>query len=493
MRNRLTVNQSGGRLASRVRRRVSFASVSRRLLAAAALLHLTLALGLFWAGRAQVAPSLIDRDGIMGSFAFDSYDYRSAAMRLAGVLKESGVAAWAREREPTHVKLISLQFALLGSLCGYGTLSAEPFNLVCYLAVVVLTFALGREVGGERAGMIAACAVALWPTFLLHTLQLLKDPPFIAGAVALVLCATTWLTRTYKARGAVVAGALTVVAVALLLLIRSNFAVFIFALALFGFLLLVVRQLVERRLLYRNMICPLAILAAGALLLLSSHATRGGGEKLKRYPSDQMGQLKTVAGDGVPVPTVVAYLPRQHFDEETPTYAERLYAATRMTAQRLGSVRQRFAAIYPDSGSNIDSDVRIRDLRSLLSYLPRAFEIGCFAPFPNTWISAGKRVGGAGRLVSGAETLVMYAFELLALLALLRPPRRLAAWLLFLISVFGMTLLGLAVPNVGALYRFRYLFWMLLVVLGAKGVAIVLAWSKRKVVASAAQAAIGRA
>ena len=440
---------------------------------AAALLHVALAMGLFWAGRAQVAPGLIDRDGIMGSFAYDSYEYRQGAVRLAEVFRQGGVAAWAAERAPIHVKLISIEFALLGPLFGYGTLSAEPFNLLCYIAVVALTLALGREIGSALSGTLAAGVVALWPTFLLHMMQLLKDPLFIAGALALVLCATTWLTRNYGRRGAVATGALTCVAISLLLLIRSNFAVIILALALFGLALLVVRQIVERRPLYWNMACPLLILAAG-VLLLPSHMTRGG-QKFKHYPSDQGGQSKAVAGAGIQVPTVVSYLPRARSEQGPPTYAGRFSAAAHRIALRIGSVRYRFAAIYSAAGSNIDPDVRFRDLRSLFLYLPRAFEVGCCAPFPETWAAAGRRVGSAGKLLSGAETLVMYVFELLALVAVLRPPRRLAAWLLLAISAFGVTLLGLVVPNVGALYRFRYTFWVLLIILGAKGFQAILA------------------
>ncbi|HEX8688145.1 MAG TPA: hypothetical protein VF654_16655, partial [Pyrinomonadaceae bacterium] len=183
-------------------------SGGRRLLVAAAVLHVALALGLHWAGRAQLAPGLVDRDGIMGSFAFDSYEYQRGAVRLAEVLRRDGVSAWAAERGPVHVRLISLQFALVGPFLGYGTLSAEPFNLLCYLALVGLALLLGREVGGRRAGLLAAGAVALWPTFLLHTLQLLKDPLFIAGALALVLCVTTWLTRDYGRASAAASGAL---------------------------------------------------------------------------------------------------------------------------------------------------------------------------------------------------------------------------------------------------------------------------------------------
>ncbi|HEV2708360.1 MAG TPA: hypothetical protein VGV59_20765, partial [Pyrinomonadaceae bacterium] len=338
MQKRRLISAVTERLSFFVQRLFAASPGGRRLLMAAALLHIGLALGLFWAGRSQVAPSLIDRDGIMASFAFDSYEYRDGAARLAEVLKQGRIRAWATESAPVHVKLISIQFALLGPLFGYGTLSAEPFNLLCYLAVVGLTLALGREVGGERVGLIAAGMVALWPTFLLHTLQLLKDSLFIAGALALVLCVTTWLTRTYGARGAVVTGAVAAVAISLLLLIRVNFAVVIFTLVLFVFALLVVRQLVERRTLYWNMLCPLMILAAG-VLLLPLQTTRGG-EKFKHYPSDQSGQPKTVTGEGVQVPTTVSYLPPiSRENAPTQTARGRVYAAADRAALRVGSVR----------------------------------------------------------------------------------------------------------------------------------------------------------
>src|SRR5918994_1882839 len=101
---------------------------------------------------------------------------------------------------------------------------------------------------------------------------------------------------------------------------------------------------------------------------------------------------------------------------------------------RIGSVRDRFSARYAKSGSTIDTQVRIRDLEGLLSYLPRAFAIGCCAPFPSMWLVSGQRVGSAGKLLSGAETLVMYVIGLLALLAVVRPPHRLGASLLLSIA-----------------------------------------------------------
>ena len=471
-----------------------FSSAGRRLLLAAALLHVTLALGLFWAGRMQLAPGFIDRDGIIASFAFDSYEYQRDAMRLVEVLRQHGVAAWVREPELLHVKLISIVFALLGPLFGYSPLTAEPFNLLCYLFVIGLTFALGQEIGNARIGQLAAGVVALWPTLLLHSLQLLKDPLFIAAALALVLCVTTWLTRTYGPRRAIVTGAITLVAISLLLLVRSSFAIVILGVVLFGFALLVVRQLVERRPLYWNMVGPLGILAVGALLM--SFQTAGVGQKFKHHPSNEPGEAKAGVSRGIQVRAAVSNLPRINLERSPANYTGKFYQRSHRMGLRIGSVRDRFSARYSKSGSNIDTDVRIRDLKGLLSYLPRAFVVGCCAPFPTMWLVTGQRVGSAGKLLSGAETLVMYVIGLLALLAVVRPPHRLAASLLLSITILGVTLLGLVVPNIGALYRFRYVFWVLLIILGVKGFEVVRAsvrqwfYSRRAQVSSPADVAV---
>lgn len=478
--NRSIIISLNARLASLRHRLSVFSSSNRRLIIAAALLHIILAAGLFCAGRAQVAPSFIDRDGIMPSFAFDSYEYQRGAMRLTQVLKQDGARAWAAEHEPFHVKLLSLQFVLFGPLFGQSTLSAEPLNLFCYLAILSLVFALGREVGGRRVGLLSATIVALWPTFLLHTLQLLKDPLFIAGALAFVLCLTTWLTRTYHRWLALSLGTVMLLTVFLLLLIRLNFGIFIFALLLFGFILLIIRQILERRLLYWNMLCPLLALVTMGLLIpfyMGQHK-----QKFKQYPSNQGGQSKSaITVDVAQVPATISYSPPNHLIKRSPQLKEgQLCAVANQTARRVGYTRIRFATSYSEGGSGLDSNVELKEFKDLISYLPRAFEIGFWAPFPNMWVAAGKRVGNAGRLLSGAETLLIYLCELMALFAISRAPRDTALWLLLSVTAFGVTALALIVPNVGTLYRFRYTFWILLIVLGMKGLDALIALAQRR-------------
>ncbi|HKP45653.1 MAG TPA: hypothetical protein VJT50_03575, partial [Pyrinomonadaceae bacterium] len=99
----------------------------------------------------------------MNSFAQDSYEYQTGAVQLAGYLKSGHLASWATAGQPIHVKILAVTFALLGPIVGYGTLSAEPFNLLCYAAIVGLTFATGNEAYSHRVGLLSGAAVAIFP------------------------------------------------------------------------------------------------------------------------------------------------------------------------------------------------------------------------------------------------------------------------------------------------------------------------------------------
>jgi hypothetical protein len=136
---------------------------------------------------------------------------------------------------------------------------------------------------------------------------------------------------------------------------------------------------------------------------------------------------------------------------------------------RIKEGRARFKTEYPNAGSNIDTEVQFNSMSDVIRYLPRAMVIGFFAPFPGMWFQAGELVGFQGRLLSGMETLLMYVVELLALFGLWHSRRRLAVWLLASVAILCLTAFGLIVLNVATLYRMRYTFWMLLIILGAHG------------------------
>jgi len=419
----------------------------KRALVALALLHVTLAILLFSAGRMRVAPGTIDQNGIVAASP-DSFLYRQEAAQLTATLLQRGPAAWLRAPAALHVRLISLSFVALAPLFGTSTLAAEPFNLVCYLAIVLLVFAIAREIAGASAGRIAAGIVALWPTFLFHTMQFLKDPLFIAGVLALILIMVTWLTREYDPLRATGAASFAVAAVAVMLLIRPMLAAAVIALAVFGLILLVARQLSERRLLIWNLSCALAILGGSALLLLQSVYVP---ERVKLVPSPVRGEAKSASG-GIRVPAVAVW-----------------HAPLSPASTEIGSVRAKYNRANRSSGSAIDTSVQLGSNGDVIAYAPRAFAIGMWAPFPAMWFVPGPSVGRPGRLLSGAETLGIYACELLALAAVVVGRRRLPAVMLLISAVFGVTLTAMAVSNIGTLYRFRLSFWMLFIIAGVAG------------------------
>ena len=45
-------------------------------------------------------------------------------------------------------------------------------------------------------------------------------------------------------------------------------------------------------------------------------------------------------------------------------------------------------------------------------------------------------------------------------------------WLTFLVALTGLMALGLVVVNAGALYRLRYAFWIMLIIIAAEGLLI---------------------
>jgi putative peptidoglycan lipid II flippase len=433
-----------------------------QLVVVASALHVFLAVALSIAGRTQIAPAFIDQDGIIDSFAHDSYEYQNAAIRLAAHLKNGELGSWAAAAQPIHVKLLAVAFALLGPFFGYGTLSAEPYNVLCYAAVVGLTFALGNEVYSRRVGLLAGAAVAILPTFLLHTTQLLKDHLFIAGLLGFILCVTTSLTRTYRPLLAAGVTGGTILMLLLLFFVRRNVIIVMLVIGLLDLGLLTLRQYFHHQLLLWNMVPAMALLLTG--LLLISFYSAPITTKQKQFPSEGGGRPKLLATTELQVPTrmVRVLSPASRWAKDS--VVGRSGAAADKSARLISAMRSRFAAAYPEAGSSFDGSKEFGSFRELVEYLPRALAVGLWAPFPDRWGVAGRRLGNPGRLLSAAEMLLIYLCQVLALLAIMREPKRPALWLLLAVAVMVTTALAVVVPNVGALYRFRYTFWILIIV-----------------------------
>lgn len=410
-----------------------------RYLILAGVVHVALTTGVFLIGHFQLAPNTFDENGTGLTFAIDGASYQRVASNLADVLQTNGVSAWLNTKAPFHSRLYSLSFATFGRFLGHNILAAEPLNLFFYLAILSCIYFLGREIFDVRAGFVAATIVALWPSFLFHSTQLIRDPVSIACFLALVLVLTLLLSREFAWRASIALGVSGAVIVTLFWLVRANmWNVLLVAVAL-TVLPLIARILHRHRFMFGNAIALVIIITAALMA-----------------PS----RLESTSLPGVR-PTVT---PLAIPSTSQPAYGEDRW--TRILSQFAGR-RSGFRS-YTSQASNIDRDVQFHSPGDIVRYIPRALVIGFFAPFPKMWVESGS-YGRTGRLLSGAETLVMYFFYLGVALCLWRDRRNLKMWFVFLIVATGLLALGLVVVNAGALYRIRYVFWMMLIVIAAEG------------------------
>jgi hypothetical protein len=229
---------------------------------------------------------------------------------------------------------------------------------------------------------------------------------------------------------------------------------------LLGTIFLILRQRHERRWLTGNM--------AGAVLLLilmgGTPAIVGTFQApdsfISEYPIEEERLPPSPCPDDAPAAARAV---------DQSSAVARLRARADGAVARLGAMRRRFAIIYQNAGSNIDACVPLWSVTDLLRYLPRGVANGFLAPYPNMWLGTGASVGSSGRILSGLEMIAIYLIELLAIVGLWVERKRLTVWLLALFAATGIIALGLVVINVAVMFRMRYVFWMLLILLGARG------------------------
>ncbi len=358
----------------------------------------------------------------------------------------------------------TLCYGLAHALLGPHLEATIPVNLAVLLLTLILAFRLGTVLGGTRAGWGTA-ATALLPSLFIHFLQPGKDGLHICGQLLILLAL---LESSCRQRGpadrpwrwflCALAG-LELVYVARTRAVYENLGplglVWLWHLARLaprdGAPPLAAR--VRNLALASTLLAALGLLAQANLPLLMSQreeqASGSGGTKKNEAP------LSPPLEVGLDTGSASRHPPESRQDG---------------WAQRLGRLRQGFIIKHPSSLTNIDGEIRFAGgWGDVAAYLPRAALVGSCAPFPALWWSEGRRAGRAGRLIAGAEMLVMYVMMSLAAFFLWCRRGEIRAWLPAVAAASHLVLLGLIVPNVGAIYRMRYASWFVLVAMGMAG------------------------
>jgi 4-amino-4-deoxy-L-arabinose transferase-like glycosyltransferase len=412
---------------------------SSRYLFIAAAIHIALAITIFLVGHFRILPNIFDQNGTSLTFAIDGTTYQQVATNLAEELQRDGFSAWLNAKAPLHSRLHSISFAIFGKILGHNILAAEPLNLVYYLAILICVYFLGREVFDAQTGFLAAAIVALWPSFLVYSTQLIRDALSIACLLGLMLMLVLLLSRAFSSLVGIAIGMAGALLATLFWMARGNMWNVVLVAIVITLALLVMRMVREKRFIAGNAFAMLLIVAAALLVPPRLESTTLPGVRPPLTPLAIPTASQAAAREGIWT-----------------------------TAIRQISTRRAGFRFYGARASDIDREVQFTNVSDIVRFIPRALVIGFFAPFPRMWIESGS-FGHATRILSGLETLVMYFLYVAAGLCVWRERRNAKMWLLFLVATIGMLALGLVVVNAGALFRLRYAFWMMVVVLAVKG------------------------
>lgn len=303
------------------------------------------------------------------------------------------------------------------------------FNVWAATGMALLAFGLGRRLSGsDTIGVAAAALVAFWPSTLVWSTQLLREPGllFLLFLTFYLVGQLCWLApgRVLRA-GMLLAG----IAVTVLLLAKSRpYAGWIMVGA---FVLAAMASFAWRR-------GQAAFVWGGVALVLGVWAGIAGPLWL---PVTALPFRPAGAASG--------------FD--CPVTREPLAAAPSplppVSIDALANARRGF--VRAGGTLRADADVTIETLRALVRQLPEAVAAGLFSPYPWRWF--GGATTGAFRSLAGIEIAVMVA--LLPALALgatrLIRTRSFVAAFMLVDGIVIWLMVALVVVNEGTLFRLR--------------------------------------
>ncbi len=418
-----------------------------------------------WVVQGIVVPFLLPAADIRGNLLFDldSWSFHVIAAHQAKQINELGWSAWTLQpRGQVLAGIVSVIYAL--------TLPAPwiliPINAALHATAALLLLLIVESFVRDRPVALAATLpFLLYPSAMSWFTQLHKDGWFIMGVLLFIY---GWLglvrqdTWTRGLRPPLRSSAWVGLGSASIWVMREHGAVLSQAL---GLLLAAVVTLVfvtrgiTARLAWRR-----AVTASITVWLVAGGITVLAAQKLPETasmapPSVPKGPGALLA-PGQPVQPPQEPLLRWQSSPWLPSVIDR-------PLRDLAAARARYLFRYPEARTNMDVHVAFERASDVVAYLPRAAVIALFAPFPEQWLGQGStETGTVMRRVTAVEMIGLYLALALLPIAIWRWRRRIELHLIVGYCLVMMLVYGAAVPNVGALYRFRYGFIMTLAALG---------------------------
>jgi hypothetical protein len=390
--------------------------------------HLGISILMSWIAQTPHFRSYHESSGFW-MFAGDSVAYHDEALRLLGFLKSGDYVEWWTSANWPHVRLISLSYAIFVP----HPLAFALINALTWTASVIFVYNIVYQLFPDRRNLAVGSAFAfgLCPSYLAHTTQLLKDPFYVLGILMVIWGWISFLTN----RRAIIFCLLVGFGVQVVNAIRPYMLESFVCLSFLALILVVWRSRSSWAHASLAFILVVGLYAYELIPLTKLLRQTGGQYEVSGQAESQLKRKTSTRWN-------IMSLLKDRFSQAAAT-------------------RDSFSKYYHDSGSNIDTDVRFRNIGDLFSYIPRAIQVGFLSPFPGQWFDKAKTSGKGTRILAGLEMVCWYTLMVgfLYFLVTAAIPPQVRIWL-FVYCVGLVLFITLVVPNIGALHRMRFVYFL---------------------------------
>lgn len=376
-----------------------------------------------------IMPSLHAGHGLMNQ---DAIVFHDIAVAMADRIHVLGWSEWRLipgNGVTANVGILAAIYALIG----VDPVWFIPLNASFHALGAVLVLQLGSLFYPGKAGLIAGCVTALlfliFPSALVWYGQNHKDAFLIAGYLLILLAFVRALNRQSVREVLydllpMLLGCILIMTMRphMLMVYQVAFAVVLLALVI---LKLIRTRCIKQSAIYNGVLIFCILFAATAVAPKANHFLEFHSKNSENPYTEGWHWVKT------------GWLPE--------IMDRKLEQVSEVRAHFIGAGKS------VGAGSAVDTDVSPSNAYEVAVYLPRAFFVGLFAPFPNTWLDR----PSVPRLLGAIETLVFYLMVPGILILSWRKPT-LPLFVCLLVSGVVLTVLSYSSPNVGTLHRIRF-------------------------------------
>jgi putative peptidoglycan lipid II flippase len=412
-----------------------------------------------------LVPSLHAGGGLLSN---DAAYFDSLAWNIAQWIQLHG---W-RSFEPFVVSAHVTAISILYMIFGHDPTLIVPVNAAVHATGGLLIFLVTRELSGKEpigayAGIVASGLFILFPSALNWYGQLHKDGYAIVGTLLILLTLLKAVRRPTAVSSWIALVTCYVAGVMIVASVRPyNLKILLFILSGAWLAILVAAAL--RRQLRRSV--------ALLLFFLMGMAVLGGAETLiqtEKAKQVELGIQNAVRGiqDSPFIHTAFRFtaeesyvnLPIDNWQWQKASWLpDRIENIIELAARmRAGLIDY---GLRVKAKSLIDPDIAPRNITKVVCYLPRGLQVGMFAPFPSSWLAN----ISISRMVAAGEMFIYYLC-IPGILFLLWYNRSPAVLLSLYFSSFFLLVQGFTIANLGTLYRLRYGFLFILLLMGVLG------------------------